>query len=167
MASQISRLIQRELTVHKPHANGLNLGGIFPFARYEGDAAWDQHAGQIATGCQRHHHGREPFVTRRHTQNAAARRKRSDETAKNNSGVVTIREAVEHRRRPLRAAITWVRTDRGKRDGAGALELAGGGLHQQADFPVPGVITQGDRSPVRRTNAAVRRQNQEFPSRQR
>ena len=43
-----------------------------------------------------------------------------------------------------------------------AREFLGGRLHQQADFPVTGVIAQRDRRAVRRADAAVRREDQEL-----
>ena len=166
-ATQIRCLIQRELTVREPYADGLNARGIFTNGRQQRYTAWDQHAREIATACQRHHHRREPFVARGDAQDAAPSRKRTDESAENAGGVVAIREAVEHRRRALRAAITWVGAHGGKRDGARVLENAGSRLHQQADFPVSRVIAEGDRGTVGRADAAVRRQNQELLAAQR
>ena len=43
-----------------------------------------------------------------------------------------------------------------------ALQFLGGGLHQQADFPVAGVIAERDRRAVGGADAAVRAQDQEF-----
>ena len=111
---------------------------------------------------ERHHHGGQPLVARGDAEDAATRRERSNQAAEDRGGVVAIGEAVEHRRRALRTAIAGIGARGREGDGARALELVRRGLHEQADFPVPGVIAESDRRSVRRADAAVRREDEEL-----
>ena len=111
---------------------------------------------------QRHHHRRQSLVAGGHAEHAAARRQRSDQPAEHRGRVVAIGQAVEHRRRALRAAVTRIGAGARERDGARRLELACRRFHQQSDFPVAGVIAEGDRRAVGGANAAVGRENQEL-----
>ena len=74
--------------------------------------------------------------------------------------VVAVREAVEHPGRALRAAVAGVGAVGGKRDRAAGPQLFGGGLDQQADLPVAGVVAERERRAVRVADAAHRAQQQ-------
>jgi len=75
-----------------------------------------------------------------------------------------MRQAVEHSRCARRPAVARVRDETGKRDGAERLELAGGGLDQQADLPMPGVVTQRNRLAVGRPQTSLRAEDEELPA---
>ena len=111
---------------------------------------------------ERHHHGRQTLVAGGHAEDAAPSGERSNQPPEDRRRVVSIGEAVEHRRRALRAAIAGVGAGRGEGDGAGALELVRRGLHEQADFPVAGVVAERDRRAIRRADPAVSREDEEL-----
>ena len=160
--AEFGRLLERELAVDEPHANRLHPSGIVAFEREERDAAGDEHAGQVMGRRERHHHGRQPFVAGCHTEDAAPRGERSNQPAEDGRRVVPVGEAVEHRRRALRTAIAGVRAGGGEWNRASPFEFVRRGLHEEADFPVPGVVAERDRRAVGRANAAVRRQDEEL-----
>ena len=161
--SEIGRLFQRQVAVHEPHADGLHPPGVLGFDRQQRHAARHEHAGQIVAGRERHHHRRQPLVAGGDPQHSAARRERADEATEDRRRVVAIRQAVEHRRRTLRAAVARVGARSGERNRSRAGEFTGGRFHQQADFPVTGVITKRDRRSIRCADAAVGREHQELP----
>ncbi len=63
---------ERDLLVREARAHALHAGGIFPFFRQKGDAAGDQHAGQIMHSRKRHHHGGQALVAGSYADHAAA-----------------------------------------------------------------------------------------------
>ena len=161
-AAEIGGILQRNLIVHVAHANRLDARGILAFHRQQRDAARDEHAGQVVHAGQRHHHRRQPFIAGRDAEHTASGRQRSDQPAEHRRRVVAIGQAVEHRRRALRPSVARIGAGAGERDRARCLELTRRRFHQQADFPVSGVIPEGDRRAVWRANPAVRRENQEL-----
>ena len=161
-AAEIGRFFERHGAVHEPHAERLHLAGVFTLLRHQRDAAGDQHRGEIVARGERHHHRRQSLVARRDSEHAAPRRQRSNQPAEHRGRVVAERQAVEHRRRALRSAVARIGARRRKRNRAGALEHAGRRLEQQSDFPVTGVIPERDWRPIRRADAAVRREHQKF-----
>ena len=161
-AAEIGGILQRNLTVHVAHANRLDARGVLALYRQQRDAARHEHAGQVVHAGQRHHHRRQAFVAGGDAEHAAAGRQRSDQPAEHRRRVVAIGQAVEHRRRALRAPVARIGAGAGERDRAGCLELTRRRFHQQPDFPVSGVIAEGDRRAVWRANPAVRRENQEL-----
>jgi hypothetical protein len=69
--------------------------------------------------------------------------------------------AVHHARRALRAPVAGIRAGGGK---GKALRLANGfgrGAHQQADFPMAGVVAERDRPAVLAAQASLRAEDQE------
>ena len=156
-AAEIGGLLERDLAVHEAHADRLDArrhplpasGNSVtpPGTRTQGSSCADASAiimagrplSQVAT----------PSTPRR-VGSERIRRRKIDR------GVVAIGQAVEHRRRSLRTPVARIGARSGKGNRAGALELAGGRLHQQPDFPVAGVVAEGDGRSVRRADAAVR-----------
>ena len=67
---------------------------------------------------ERHHHRRQALVAGRDAEHAAARRQRADQPAEDHRRVVAVRQAVEHRRRALRAAVARIGARGGERDRA-------------------------------------------------
>ena len=82
--------------------------------------------------------------------------------AEDGRGVVAIGQGIEHSGCALAAAVARVGAIGGERDGAEGFQFLGGGVHQQADFPMTGVIAQGDRSAIGRADAAVGTEDEEL-----
>ena len=134
-----------------------------PSSAQQGDAAGNQHAGQIARAGQRHHHGGQALVAGGDADDAAARGQRADQAAED-----------ARRRRCGRAGnrtSRWCpgcgrRRGRCNRPAKGtapsALQFLGGGVHQQADFPVAGVVAERDGRAVGGANAAVGAEDEEL-----
>ena len=59
-------------------------------------------------------------------------------------GVVSVSQAVEHRSCALGASVARIAHVSGKRNGSQSLELTGCGLGKQTDFPMAGMITEGN-----------------------
>ena len=95
---------------------------------------------------QGHHHRRQSLVAGGDADDALPRRQRADQPAQHDGGVVAIGQAVHHAGRALRAAVAGIGAEAGERDAAAAPQFLRGGLHQQADFPVAGVIARGRRA---------------------
>ena len=161
-AAEIGGILQRDLTMHVAHANRLDARGVLSFYRQKRDAAWHEHARQVVHAGQRHHHRRQAFIAGRDAEHTASGRQRSDQPAEHRRRIIAIGQAVEHRRRALRPSVARIGAGAGERDRASCLELTRRCFHQKADFPVPGVITEGNRRAVWRANPAVRRENQEL-----
>ena len=161
-APEIRGLLERDAAVDETHAERLNLSRILALLRHQRDAARHQHRGQIVARRERHHHRGQSLVARRHAEHTAPRRQRSNQPAEYRRRIVPERQTVEHRRRALRSPVAWIGARRGKRNRAGRLEHTGRRLEKQSDLPVTGVITERDRRPVGRANAAVRREHQKF-----
>ena len=104
---------------------------------------------------QRQHHRRKALVTSRHTEHSAPCRQRTDQAAKDNCGIVAIRQTVEHAGRPLRATVARIAAKRRERHAAGLLDLAGRCLNEQSNFPMSRVITQRDRLAIGRSDASL------------
>ena len=125
-------------------------------------AAGHQDARQRARGGERHHHRREALVAGGHADYAAARGQGADEAAEDGGGVVAVGQRIEHPGGALRTAVAGVGAVGRKGDGAERLQLLGGGIHQQADFPVTGVVAERDRGAIGRADAAVGAQDENF-----
>ena len=158
---------ERHLAVREARAGRLNLARVLAFLGKQRDAAGDQHAGQsrvpasaiIMAGSPLSHVAT-PITPRR----VGSERIRRPE---NGGGVVAVGQGVEHARSALRAAVAGVGAIGGERHGAEGFQFLGRRLHQQPDFPVSGVIAERDRRAVRRADAAVRAEDQEFLAAQR
>ena len=161
-AAQLGRALQGHLTLGKARAQALHSPGVFAVLRRQRDAAGHEHAGQIAHGGQRHHHGGQALVASGDPEHALARGQRADEPAKDHGGVVAIGQAVHHSRRPLRAAVAGIGDEGREGQALEPLELGGGGLHQQAHFPVPRVISQRDGMAVGSAHAALGGEHEEL-----
>jgi hypothetical protein len=107
-AAEIRRLLEREFAVHVAHADGLNPGRVLALHREQRDPARHQHTWEIVARRQRHHHRRQTLVAGGDPEHAAAGGQRANQPAKYRRRVVAIRQAVEHRRRPLRAPIARI-----------------------------------------------------------
>ena len=161
-ATEFRRLLERQFAVDEPHADRLHAARIVSLDGQERDASRHEHARKVVTRGERHHHRGQTLVAGGDAEDAATRRERSNQAAEDGRRVVAIGEAVEHRRRALRAAVARIGAGGGEGDRAGSLELARRGLHEQADFPVPGVVAERDRRAIRRADPAVRRENEEL-----
>ena len=153
---------ESHLAVGEAGAGGLDLAGVFAFFGEQGDAAGNQHAGQVARGGEGHHHGGEALVAGGDAEDAAARGQRADEAAEDGGGVVAVGQGIEHAGGALGAAVAGVGAVGGEGDGAERLQFFGGGVHEQADFPVAGVVAEGDGRAVGGADAAVGAEDEEF-----
>ena len=149
---------QRDLAVREAHADRLHLARVLALARRQRDAAGHEHARQIVA--------RRPAPS----SSPAGPCRTSPRRARRAASAAS--ESAGGRRSPRRCDTAGCRTspacpacgrrtDRCRTPANGTaparLELARRGLHEQADFPVSGVIAERDRRAVRRANAAVRR----------
>ncbi len=153
---------QRDHSVGEARAYGLHLAGVLAFFGEERHAAGNQHARQIARAGEGHHHGGQPFVARGDAEHAAARGEGADEAPEDAGGVVTVGQGIEHAGGALRAAVARVGAIGREGHGAEALELFRGGVHEQGDFPVAGVIAEGDGRAIGGANAAVGAEDEKF-----
>src|SRR5205085_5073859 len=101
-----------------------------------------------------------PPIARRDAEDTLPRREAADQTAEDQRRVVAIREAVHHADGALRAAVARIRAERGERQALERRQLARGGLDQEPDLPVAGVIAERDRPAVGSTHAALRAEDQ-------
>ena len=138
----------------------LDLPRILAVSRRQRDAAGNEHARQMRTARQRHHHRGKPLVARTDADHAASRRERPDQPSQDERRVVAEREAVHHRGRPLRSAVARIGARAGERNGAEPAQLFGGPPREQPDLPVAGVVAEGERCAVRLADAALRAQNE-------
>jgi hypothetical protein len=161
-AEHVGGILQGHLAAGETRAGRLHFAGVLSVGGLQGDAAGNQDARQIARGGERHHHRGETFVASGHADHAAPRGQGTDEAAKNAGRVVAVSQRVEHAGGALRAAVAGVGAIGSEGDGAERFELLGGGVHQEADFPVAGVVPERDGRAVGRADAAVGAENEEF-----
>src|SRR5262249_41356529 len=89
-------------------------------------------------------------------------RERSNEPTKNLGRVVPIRKAVEHPHRALSSPVTGVGTIGRERNGFEVSQFARRGLNEQSDFPMAGVITEGNWFSIGRATAALGTEDEEL-----
>ncbi len=143
-------------------SGGLDLAGVFTFFREQADTAGNQHGGKVAGGGEGHHHGGQSLVAGGDAQDAGAGGQRADEAAEDGGGVVAIGQRIEHAGGALGAAVAGVGAVGGEGDGAVGLELFGGGVHEQADFPVAGVVAESDGRAVGGADSAMGAEDEEL-----
>ena len=85
-----------------------------------------------------------------------------DQPPKNDRRIIAIRQAVEHPGRSLRAPIARIGAKPANGMDFNLSKFLRRRLHEQTDFPMPRVITQRNRLPIRRAHAALRAQNQKL-----
>ncbi len=159
-AAELRGLVERQLAVGEARADRLHLARILAVCRWQRDATRHQHARQLAHGDESEHHGRQALVASRHAQHAAAGGQRADESPEHLRRIVAVREAVHHADRSLRAAVTGIGTVCGEWQRRECAELLGRRLHQEADFPVSGVVAECDRGAVGAANTAIGAEHQ-------
>src|ERR1019366_367627 len=149
---------ERELAMSEAGAGGLDFAGVFTLFGEQGDAAGDQDAGQRWRAGKSHHHGGQALVAGGDADHGGRGGQRADEAAEDTGGVVAVGQRIEHAGGTLGAAVAGVGAIGGEGDGAERLQFLGGGVHEQADFPVAGVIAardgdghdgESDRIPIR------------------
>ncbi len=159
-AAQFRRLGQRQLAVGVARPDRLDLAGVFPVARRQRHSPGDQHTGKMLRARQGHHHRGQALVARGDAQHTLPPRQRADQPAEDDGRVVAIRQAVHHAGRALGAAVAWVGDHPGERHDVEPAQLFGRLADQEADLPVAGVITQGDRLAVGTAHAPLRAQDE-------
>ena len=90
-----------------------------------------------------------------------APRQRPDQPAEDDRGVIAIGQAVHHPGRSLRPAVAGVGDHPGERHDIEPAQLLGRLLDEQADLPVPRVISQRDRLAIGRAQPALGAQDQD------
>jgi hypothetical protein len=161
-AQHIGGILQGHLTACEARSGGLHFAGVLAIRRLQGDAAGNQNAGERARGGESHHHRREALVASGHTDYTAARGQGTDQAAEDAGGVVAVSQRVEHAGGALRAAVAGVGAVGGEGDGPERFELPGRGFHEQADFPVAGVVAERDGRAVGRADASVSAEYEDF-----
>ncbi len=120
------------------------------------------HASRSCSARERHHHGGQTFVAGGDADDAAARGQRTDEPSEDGGRVVAIRQRIEHGGSALAAAVAGIGAVGGEGHGALRFQFARGGFHEQADFPVAGVIAESDGRAVGGADAAVGAEDEEL-----
>jgi hypothetical protein len=146
--------------VGEARANCLDRTGVLAVGWRQRHAAGHQHRRQIGRAGQGHQHRRQALVACCHAKHAMARRQRADQAPEDLCGVVAVGEAVEHALGTLAAAVAWVGDVAGEGHRILGAQFLGGGLHQQADLPMAGVITQRDRCAIGGADTALSTQDQ-------
>ena len=135
-------------------SHGLDLGEVFSFLGEKGHPARDQDAGKLASPGEGHHHGWESFVAGGHAHDSLRGGQGAGESSEDNCGIIAIGQRIEHPGRPLGAAIAGVTAEGREWNPTLLLEDRGGLLHEEGDFPVPGVQAKCGGSAIRLTDAA-------------
>ena len=161
-ATHLGGVVEGDFTLGEAGGEGLDLGGVLAFLGAERGAAGHEDAGQVFRAGQGHHHRGQALVAGGDADDSAAGGQRANEPAEEDRGVVAVGQAVEHRGRAVRAAVAGIAHIAGEGRGAVRRQRAGGLLHEQADFPVPGVVAQRDRRAVGGADAALRAEDEEF-----
>ena len=138
--------LERDLAVREARADRLHLAGVFALGRRQRHAAGNEDRRQIVHRRERHHHRGQSLVAGR---DADARRLRvgSERISRRNTIAASLRYGrlsnmpVVPCVRPSQGSVTIA----GERHRAMRLQLPRGGLYEQADLPVPGVIAERDR----------------------
>ena len=149
----------------EPCAEGLHRSRVFAGLRRQRDPAGNEHAGEVAQARQRHHHRGQALVAGGDAQHTGANGQRSRQPPQHDCGVVPIRQAVKHARRALRPPVAGVRAETREGDGFQPAKFLGGRLHEQADFPMAGVVAQSDGFAIRRPQPALGAQNEKLLAR--
>jgi hypothetical protein len=143
-------------------AERLHSAGILgPFGR-QSYSTRNEHAGQVDHAGQGQHHRRQSLIAGGHAQDAAPAWKGADEPAQHDGGVVAIGQTVEHARGPLRASIAGIGATAGKWDGSQAFQFFRRRPHEKSDFPMTGVIAQGNRTAIVGAQTARGAEDQEL-----
>ena len=149
---------QRDLAVRVAGADRLHLAGVLAVARRQRHAARARArtAGRASPASAIIIAGR-PLSQVATPSTPRARRQRADQPAEDDRRVVAVRQAVQHARRALRAAVARVGARR-RRTGSppSRLNSSAAASIEQADLPVPGVVAERDRRAVVGADAAVR-----------
>ena len=122
-------------------------------------------AGEVAQPRQRHHHRGQALVAGGDAQHTGANGQRPRQPPQHDCGVVPIRQAVKHARRALRSPVAGVRAESREGDGFQPAKFLGGRLHEQADFPMAGMVAQSDGFAIRRPQPALGAQNEKLLAR--
>ena len=162
-ATEIRGLGQGELTMAVAGANRLHGAGIFAHLRRQGDTTRHEHAGEVAEAGDGHQHCGQPFVAGGDAQHALATGQRAGQPAEDGRGIVAVRQTVKHPRGALRATITGVRAEGSEGNRAKGSQPLRSGLHEEADFPVAGVIAQGQRAAVGQPDPSLGGKNEKLP----
>jgi len=161
-AAEVGGLLEGDLVLGVARADGLDPARVFAVFGKEGDASGDKNAGQWAGGGESHHHGGESLVACGDADDSGARGEGAHESAEDDSGVVAIRERVEHADGSLGAAVAGIGAGSGEGDCVERFEFAGGFGYQQTYFPVSGVKAECDGSSVGGAEAPVGAEDEDF-----
>ena len=153
--AQLGGLLQGEFVVGKARADGLHFARVFPHGWRQRRPARHQNGRQVVHRGQGNHGGGQPFIAGRDADHRPARREGTDQAAKHDRRVVTVRQGVEHAVRALRAPVARIADEGRKRDPAVAGDLFRRRLHLHADLPVAGVVAQRNRASVPGADAAL------------
>ena len=129
----------------KSRPDGLDEAGILTALRGKRNPARDDCRRSVVEPGERHHHRGETFIAGRNAHHGLTGRQRTGEASKDNCGIVAIGKRVKHPRRALRTAITGVADKARKWRRALLAEAYRSGSYLEADFPVTGVVAEGDR----------------------
>jgi len=163
-AAQLGGLGKRKQPMRESRADGLDLAGVFPIIGHQRYTAWNENARQRLLRRQSHHHGGQAFVAGGDAHHAAPGWQRADQPAQDDGCVIAVSQAVHHPACALRPSVAWIADEAGEGNGLDPLELFSGSLGQQTDFPMAGVISQGNRSAIRGANSTLCAENQVFVS---
>ena len=113
-AAELGGLLERELAVRVARADRLHRAGVDAVGRRQRDAARARPRREIARSRERHQHRGQPLVAGADADDPASRRQRADQPPQHDGGIVPVRQAVHHARRPLCAAVAGVGDEAGE-----------------------------------------------------
>jgi hypothetical protein len=146
--------------VGEARAERLHRAGVLAALGRQRDAAGHDHARQVGAPGERQHRGGQALVAGGDPENARPPRQRSDLATHHDRGVIAVGQAVHHPRRTLGAAVAGIRARGCERQTRRLANRLGGGAHQQADFPVSGVVAECDGLAVVAAEAPLGAQDQ-------
>ena len=161
-AAHLRGVLEGDFVAGEAGGESLDLAGVLGLLCQQRNAARHEHRRQIGRTGERHEHRGQTLVAGGDAEHAAPRGQGADQPAQDHGGVVAVGQTVEHAVGAIGAPVAGIADVAGEGNGLGRGEHAGRLLHQQADLPVPGVVTERDRCAVRCTDAALGAQNEKL-----
>ena len=163
-AAHLGGVLEGDFLAGETGREGLDLAGVLGVLGEERDAAGHENGREIGRAGEGEEHRGEALVAGGDAEHAAARGERAYQATEYDGGVVAVGEGVEHAGGAVGAAVAGIADVAGERNRAVGGERARGLLHEQAHFPVAGVVAERDGRAIGRADPALRTKNEElFP----
>ncbi len=161
-ATNLGGILQCDLILSEARADGLDFSGILSRLRQKRHASGNKNGWLLSSRRQSHHHGGQTLVAGGDADDSFAGGQRSHQAAQDNRGVVAKGERVHHAGCALGAAVAGVGAGAGEGDSMQGFQFASCFRHQETDFPVAGVETEGDGLSAVGAQAAVGAEDQKL-----